>query len=175
MGNRKKLLILMNFVFMHRALAPDTLQTAGNGGVGGKARGRDFFAAVGAIAVFAVVYALEGGVDFLPFGGAASGLRLGHGLILEGIHAGKPPGGLLIEGDGFLGVGGGGVFGVEGCEPGLEDLARVGHVSQMACASSLQPRVYLMPSVMTGRAMRAGWSINCASASDSRIHALRLR
>ena len=105
---------------LHHAIA-----AAGDGGVGFEPRRRDLVAAIGAIAVVALVQPFEGGVDALPLGGAAADLGLGHGLVLEGIHAGEPARRLLVERHGARGVMGGGNLGIEGVETGLEDFAGV--------------------------------------------------
>ena len=111
--------------------AAGAFETARDGGGGGEARGRDFVAAIGAIAVVARVEPLESGADALPLCLSPPGLRLRHSLVLERIHAREPPHRLLIERDGLLAVEARGVFGVEGVEAGGESIARVGHSASL--------------------------------------------
>ena len=104
---------------------PHAIAAARDGGVGCEAGGRDLIAAIGAIAVVALLQPFEGGVDALTLGGAAADLGLGHGLILDGVHAGEPARRLLVQRHGPGGVMGGGILGIEGVETRLEDFAGV--------------------------------------------------
>lgn len=58
---------------------------------------RDFVTAINAVAVFALVDAGECGHDARALGGAAAFGGLRHGLLLERVHAGETPDGLLVE------------------------------------------------------------------------------
>lgn len=93
--------------------AARAVEAARDRGVGFEPFRGDLFAAIGAIAVFARVEALEGGVDALTLDLAVTGLCMGHGLILERIHPREPPHGLLVEHDGLLALRPCGVFGVK--------------------------------------------------------------
>lgn len=104
---------------------PHAVAAAGDGGIGLQTGGRDLLPAIGAIAVVALVQPFEGGVDTLPLGGAAADLGLGHGLVLERVHAGEPTRRLLVERHGAGGVKSGGILGIEGVEAGLEGFAGV--------------------------------------------------
>lgn len=85
----------------------------------------DVFSTISAAAVFALVDALEGCVDALAFCLPTAGLRLGHGLVLERIHAGKAPDGLLVEFHCGLRVLARRVLGIEGGEAVVQACARV--------------------------------------------------
>ena len=106
--------------FAPNRLSPQTVQTERDRRVSGEAFGFNILPTIGAITVFAVVDPFEGGVDFLAFGGAAAGLRLGHSLGLQRIHSGETPDGLLIQLHRFLALLASGVFCVELCEARVE-------------------------------------------------------
>ena len=111
-----------------RGFPARTVQTFGNGRIQGQPRGRNRLAAIGAKAILPLVDPLQGGADLLPLCLPPPGLRLRHRLVLQRVHASEPASGLLIKRDGFLGVGGGSVLGVEGCEAGLEGVFCVFHL-----------------------------------------------
>jgi len=70
-------------------------------------------------------------VDALAFDAAPAGLRLGHGLVLQRVHARQAPDGLLVELDGGLRILARRILGIEGGEAGVEMGARV-HVASVA-------------------------------------------
>lgn len=73
----------------------------------------DVFAALGAIAEFALVNAGEGSGYAGTMGGTAALGGLGHGLLLERVHTAEPSHGLLVERDGFLTFGAKRILGIE--------------------------------------------------------------
>ncbi|GGX50162.1 hypothetical protein GCM10007385_18180 [Tateyamaria omphalii] len=105
--------------------AARAIETAWNGRIRHQALCFDGLTTIGAIAIFIVIEPFEGGKDALAFGIAHPGLGLRHGLVLERIHAGETPDGLLVEFHGGLGVYACGVLGIEGFEAGVELGARV--------------------------------------------------
>ena len=94
--------LLIFATFAANRLPSQTVEAERRGRISGEAFGFNVLATIGAKAVFALVYAFQRRVDLLPFDGAAAGLGLGHGLILQRIHAGETPDGLLIQLHRFL-------------------------------------------------------------------------
>ena len=124
-------------------------------GVCGQTRRCDFIAARQAITVFVSCYPREGRNDPLPFCPAPARCRLGHCLVLQRIHPRQPPDRLLVKFNGFLALLPCRVLCIKIGKAGAQDCLRVCH-NQIARAASSQPSVQRVPSVMTGRAIRAG-------------------
>lgn len=105
---------------MTACLARGAAEAFGGGGIEGQSSGVDLVSAIEAIAKLILIHPIKRGTYPSPLIVAPRLLSPGHGLVLEGVHARKPPDGLLIKLDGRLSLLAKRILLLEGRELGLQ-------------------------------------------------------